>query len=561
MTEADSGKKALGALLVEKGLVTTEQLERALADQKRAGGHLGYCLVRAGILSTSALASFFAENPHVGRIQEEATERQKAAQSFPRSLALYYKIAPIKVEGNLLTAALCEIGHIHLIQTLTEITGYRIDPLICPETEIRSLIGSGYRLPADSGLEFSSFDDNTFVIVDSKRSIKALTGGQLKKDAHIGERLRSIIAEAIKEKCREIIIKPQAERSLVLFKKDVFKQSEFVLTSAQQDDLVFLLFRLSKMNLLQHKREQSGRFLVKINDRKIMMTVGAAPTLYGMRFRMEMFDEKILKHTFEELAGPFPEVRRSFEDFLGSRKGIFAITGPESSGRTLFLYSLISRCKERFKNLHTLENSIRYPIAGVHQEEVSQEQMESALEDLTNHEPDCLALSVVKSIRNAELAFWLAARIPVLAVFPSFDAYKAVDWLCSHNLKSPVKVGLLHTVISPRVVPHICPYCAMPLELDPQALSTLAQPAGTQMRMNQGCDHCRGQESVPGQTFFETFRLDQEAIGWILNDHSAASLRKNARIAGRKTLFDVIAQDAVQNHLDMLSVAKLQAAL
>jgi type IV pilus assembly protein PilB len=472
MTEADSSKHHLGALLVQAGLLSAEQLERALTDQKKLGGYLGYCVVRAGFITPAVLAAFFQENPNAGRIQEEATERQKAAQAIPRALALYYKIVPIKLEGRNLTIALSEISHPHLIQTLADVSSYRIDPLICPEAEIRSLIESGYRLPSDSGLEFSAFDDNTFVITDSKRMIKALTGAQLKKDAHIGERLRSIIAEAIKEKFREILIKPQTEQTTVFFKKDAIKQSDFILNPLQLDDLTFLLFRLSKMNPLQLKKPQNGRFQVKVNDRKIIMALSVTPSIYGMRFRLEMFDEKILKHTFEDLVNSFPEVHQSFEHFLSvSKKGIFAITGPEGSGRTLFLYSLIARCKELHKNIHTIEASIRYPITGIHQNEVADDQVEDLLQDLVNRPPDLLVLTSLKSIRQAELAFLLAAQIPVVAILPSFDAYKAVDWICSHNLKSAVKAGLLHTVISPRIVPHICPYCSIPLEFDAQSLS------------------------------------------------------------------------------------------
>jgi type IV pilus assembly protein PilB len=562
MTEADTSKQRLGALLVQAGLLSAEQLERALTDQKKLGGHVGYCIVRSGFVTPATLAAFFQENPNVGRIQEEATERQKAAQAFPRSLALYYKIVPIKLEGRTLTIALSEISNPHLIETLAEISAYRIDPLICPESEIRSLIESGYRLPVDSGLEFSAFDDNTFVITDTKKMIKALTGPQMKKDTHIGERLRSMIAEAIKEKFREIQIKPQTERTVVFFKKDVLKQSEFELNPSQLDDLTFLLFRLAKMNPLQLKKAQNGRFQVKVNDRKIIMVVGASPSIYGMRFRLEMFDEKILKHTFEDLVKSFPEVHQSFEDFLAvSKKGLFAITGPEGSGRTFFLYSLIARCKELYKNIHTIENSIRYPIAGVHQNEVPDDQVEALLQDLVNRPPDLLVLTSLKSIRQAELAFLLAAQIPVIAVLPSFDAYKAVDWICSHNLKSPVKAGLLHTIISPRIVPHICPYCSIPIEFDAQILSGLTRPEGAQLKMNQGCDHCRGQESAHGEVFFETLRINEEALKWILSDHSAAVLRRQARASGRSTLYDWVVKDAFQHRLDMLSVVKLQAAL
>jgi type II secretory ATPase GspE/PulE/Tfp pilus assembly ATPase PilB-like protein len=390
--------------------------------------------------------------------------------------------------------------------------------------------------------------------------IKPLAVAQLKPETKIGERLRSIIAEAIREKFREVWLKPEADGAAVFFRREALRPSEFHLTSLQHDDLTFLIFRLAKLNPLQQKRPQHGQFLVKINDRKIVMVVSAIPTIYGMRILLEMFDERVLKHSYEELIRPFPEVRQHVEDFLlYARKGIFAITGPDGSGRHLFLYTLLSRCKEIYNNIQTLETSIRYPLSGITQTEIAEDAFESALENLGNHPPDLLAVDSIRTVRAAELAFLLASRIPVLAILSSFDAYKAVDWLCSHNLKSPIKAGLLHTVVSPRMIPRICSYCAVPY--DSAELMQLNVPAGMELKMNQGCEHCRNHEVLQGETFLETFRINEEALQWIMADHSSANLRRSARSAGRNTLFDLVVRDAFTDHLDMLSVAKLQAAL
>jgi type IV pilus assembly protein PilB len=562
MPESNATRKLLGALLVEKGLIATEQLQTALDDQRQNGGRLGYCLVRLGLLPVEKLIEFFSENESAGHILDNASFRQEAAQAVPRSLALYYKIAPIKLEENLLTVALAEVPHPNLVRTLADVTGFRMDALIQSEQQIRSLIDSSYHLPADPGLEFSSFDDNAFVIADSRKGIKALTPGQLKNDTHIGERLRSIIAEAIKEKFREILVKPEADRNMVHFKKETLKQTDFTLTSGQQDDLAFLLFQLGKMNLLQQKKPQNGRFIVKVNDRRIQMVVSNTPTIYGTRFLLEMFDEKILKHSYDELLKSFPEVRNHIEDFLTvTRKGLLVITGPDGSGRTNFLYSLLSRAKESYRNIHTLETVSRYPLTEIHQNEIPPEQAERVLEEYLFQPPDLLAIASLKTIRAMELTFLLAARIPVIVVLSSFDAYKAAEWLCSHNLKSPLKAGLLHTIISPRRIPRICPRCSVPYEGAMKDFGLIPSLPAVQPKMNQGCDYCRIQENLPRETFFECLRMNEEAVQWILEDHSAAHLRRSARSAGRNILYDLVIRDAFSDHLDMLAIAKLQAAL
>src|SRR5205085_2390514 len=195
-------------------------------------------------------------------------------------------IAPLRLDGETLTVAISQIEHPNLISALSDITGYRVDPLIYPEAEIRTLLDSSYRLPTERGLELYSFGENIFTVVDSAKKIKPL----------------------------------------------------------------------------------HGRFLVRIHERKIVLVVSAFPTIYGFRFLLEMFDERLLKRNFDDVTAAFPALKKALEDFLlHNRQGISIITAPDGSGRTTFLYSLLLKCKEDERQIITLEDSVRYPIQGATQ--------------------------------------------------------------------------------------------------------------------------------------------------------------------------------------------------
>src|SRR5688572_22518531 len=193
MTEAQKSRKLLGSLLIEKGLIAEPQLEQALAGQKRHGGRLGYWVVRLGFVPPPTLAAFLTEHRYTVPFHEKPEIRQKASEAVPRSVAFYYKIAPLKIENRTLTVALSEAGHEHLTDLLSEITGYRIDALMLPEAELRSLLESSYGRISDPGMELSAFDENTFIISDARKNIKAHASSQLKEEATIGERLRSLV--------------------------------------------------------------------------------------------------------------------------------------------------------------------------------------------------------------------------------------------------------------------------------------------------------------------------------------------------------------------------------
>src|SRR5205823_94109 len=168
------------------GLITQEQLKRALDEQKLGGGRLGFNLVRLGFVSANTLTTFLQQNLGIG-VSERLSERQRAADAIPRHLALYYKIAPLRLDGESLTVAISQIDHPNLISALSDVTGYTIDPLIYPEAEIRTLLDSSYKLPTERGLELYAFGENVFTVVESSKKIKPLTAAQLKNERDVGE--------------------------------------------------------------------------------------------------------------------------------------------------------------------------------------------------------------------------------------------------------------------------------------------------------------------------------------------------------------------------------------
>lgn len=552
-------KKLFGQILVDAGLITADQLETALKEQKQSGGRIGFNLCRLGFLTTEKLTDFLEENFGVAVAHEPLAVRQKAADIIPRHLALYYRIAPIKLDKDVLTVGIAQIEHPNLIQALAEITGCRIDPLLFPEAEIRAMIDSCYKLPTDRGVEVFSFADNVFTVVDANKKIKPLGISQLKNERDVGEWLRSIVAEAIKEKSREILMKPEADGASVSLKKDTFFLSEFSLDSGMHDDLTFLLLRLSKMNPLALQKPQHGRFLVKVQDRKIVMVVSAFPTIYGTRFLLEMFDERMLRRTFDEITAPFPQLRNTVEDFvLRARQGMLILTGPEGSGRTSFLYALLTRCKEEFKEIITLENAVRYPIEGISQTQVDPENMEESLENVMKQKPELIVVNSLRSVHAAELAFLITARVPLICVMSSYDSFMAIDWLCRHNLRSAIRAGLLHAVVSTRLLPTVCPECATISDMPSEKRAELKIPESIQLRVNQGCEFCKSQDNPASELVAECIRLDAEFLSWLEGNHSAATLRQKARQSGRKTLFDIALQHAYRGTLDIQPVLQLQ---
>src|SRR3972149_8746205 len=110
----------------------------------------------------------------------------------------------------------------------------------------------------------------------------------------------------------------------------------------------------------------------------------------------------------------------------------------------------------------------------------------------------------------------------------------AVGGFRRHNLKSAIKAGLIHAILSPRMFPQPCPNCSIPCELSAEQKEKLKVPEDAALRMNQGCDFCRDSEEEFSQHVFEFLRMDADALSWMADSPSASSIRRKARAAGRK---------------------------
>src|SRR5262249_52866479 len=155
-----------------------------------------------------------------------------------------------------------------------------------------------------------------------------------------------------------------------------------------------------------------------------------------------------------------------------------------------------------------------------------------AMENILKQKPDLVAVDALRSVRAVELAFLISSRAPVVAVMSSYDCYVALDWLCRHNLKSPIKAGLLHTIVSPRLIPPAWPSCSVVFEPSAEQQAVWNVPAGARMKINQGCDYCRNPENQFHEMIFEYTAADPEMIRWLEENHSSNVLRQTARQNG-----------------------------
>lgn len=496
-------KSMMGELLIEEGLLTKEQLEKALEAQKKMGGRLGYHLIRLGFINVSRLSQFLVE--YMGLIPfnvSESAESLEAIDLIPSSLARFYNVVPIEKKKNVLTVALADLDNPKLIPALEEYTGLKIDPLICPRESIVQALEKFYGFQKDPSIHFFEGSDNLFILSNRDMHIRSIHWSSLKPDSSSVDWLKASLVEAIRIGCRKIVIKPEEDSLRIAFQTGDILEDRFLLHQRKEEEMSALIEELSKLKERKKRAEMEGRFRLQVESRFLSVHVSKLQTLQGRRYRLTIYDEKILEKEWDKIkSGLSPLEIDSLEKALFDSKGVVIITGPMGPAVSSVYYALLELMKKKFKTPFSIEMNSLLKMTGVIQIELSKLEESSLSEQITlclKDSADFVGVFPLKDRSSTELIFLSSTRNASLVVMHQESATAALRWLLRNGFKSPIRAGLLKGILWVVPVTKLCKNCQIPMESGGLKI---------QMFTRQGCDKCLSMDSLPYKVFLEWFPL------------------------------------------------------
>lgn len=542
MSDATNSTKTpvrFGELLIQKGLISEDELKIALVEQRKSGRKLGEILEYMGFLSQDALRDTVGQSVGFHTITLDGILPDPQALSFIQEpFARAHKIMPVAFDSpeNLLKVALPNPEDIITIDKLRrhiQSREVRLSFYVASEKEILEVIDHyyGYELSIDGILKELETGE-----------INVLTMTQSDEYSHPVVRLaNSLLIDAVKQNASDIHFEPEEFFIRLRYRIDgVLKQIRLLHRSFWPALLVRLKI-IAEMNISETRLPQDGRINLKVAGRRIDFRASSQPTLHGENIVLRILDREKGIVPLKEL-GLQPDVLQEIQYMMAKPIGIFLVTGPTGSGKTTTLYSILNQLNEVGINIMTLEDPVEYPMAMIRQTNVNEEiglSFSTGIRSLMRQDPDVILVGEIRDEDTATMAVRAAMTgHQVYATLHANSVFGAIPRLLDIGVEKSILSGNIIGILAQRLVRKLCPHCKesyQAIDFEKQLMNHALDSALT-LHKAKGCSRCHHTGYKGRVSVVEVLRFDAELDEMVLNGVSGKPFVERAYAKGFQSM-------------------------
>jgi len=481
-------KKLFGELLIERGIITKEQLWEALRLQSRTGGPLEEILIKLGMVSEEIINE-------ISDVQQTRLNNidPSLLKTIPEQLVRRYKVIPLKKEGNCLTVAMPDPTNVLAIDDLRLLMGCDIEPVQASEKDIVALIQKHFGIPEVEKI----FEEFELLSGQQESEVMALEE-EMVDEGPVVRLVNSIFLQAIEQNASDIHIEPQEHQVRVRYRIDGMLREVMTLPKKIRSAVISRVKVISNMDIAEKRIPQDGRLQLKYGNRKIDLRVSTVPTVYGEKIATRLLDKGSMKsYKIEQIGFGHLNLKR-FTSALKSSYGMLLITGPTGSGKTTTLYAALNEINTIEKNIITVEDPVEYMLDGINQIQVNVKAgmtFAASLRSILRQDPDIIMVGEIRDSETAEIAIRAATTGHlVLSTLHTNDAAGAITRLVDMGIEPFLVASSVLAVVAQRLVRVICPKCYRAYELAPDAPERAFIGVGPDkpvtLYKGAGCDNC-----------------------------------------------------------------------
>jgi type IV pilus assembly protein PilB len=458
----------IGDLLIREGLITKEQLEKALQEQKQNGTRVGYNLVKLGFVPELELTKTLAKQFKMPAVDLSRFEVDpKIAKLIPGEMALKNLVLPLKRDGRTLTVAMADPTNMGVLEDLKFITRYDIFPVIAGEFTIRNVLEKLFESSEAQlgqilkGIE--SADDSEVEIVDTKEEeMSAAALAAAVDDAPVVKLLNGILTDAVKRGASDIHFECFEHELRVRYRIDGALQEIMKPPMKLKAALISRFKIMSQLNIAERRVPQDGRIKLKVGQKVIDFRVSTLPTIFGEKVVLRILDKGNLTLDLEKF-GIEPKAEKDLMEAVMNPYGMVLVTGPTGSGKTTTLYSCISKVNDIDTNIMTAEDPVEYNMYGVNQVLVRNEvgmTFAAALKAFLRQDPNIIMVGEIRDLETGGIAIKAALTGHlVLSTLHTNSAPETVTRLLDMGLEPFNVASALNLILAQRLLRRICSGC------------------------------------------------------------------------------------------------------
>ncbi len=544
-------KKPIGQILLEKGLITQEQLDEALRIQKNTTEQLGRILVDLGHVSEKDVLRAQAEQLGIAFLELDRTSvDQEVAKAIPQSVVQRYNAVPIRRTGNRLTVAMQDPTNVFALDDIRLITGYEIDPVLAAPDDISALLRSvdgdsrneelRTALEALDGGAGAALADDVNIIGGADEDVDRRG---LEDEAPIIRIVNVIIQQAIKDRASDIHVEPDRRGVRVRYRIDGVLHEVMNVPKYVHAPLVSRIKIMGDMNIAERRLPQDGRIHVRVEGKDYDLRVSTLPTVFGEKVVARILDQSSILIGLNKL-GMLPDMQAQLESIIVQPNGMILSTGPTGSGKTTTQYSILNKLNSVEKNITTIEDPVEYQLSGLNQTQVNTRAgvtFASALRAFLRQDPDIIMVGEIRDLETAETAVQasLTGHL-VLSTLHTNDAPSAVARLVDMGVEPFLIAASVIGVLAQRLGRRICQNCKEPYKPPVEALRRINFPLealdDVVLYRGRGCEQCRHTGYRGRVGIYELMLMNEEIQDLIVRRAPLSELKRAALAAGMKTL-------------------------
>jgi type IV pilus assembly protein PilB len=545
-TSAGPAKARIGDVLVGTGLVSSEQVIRALAQQKSSGTPLGELLVEQGILPAGALIQVLSECIGVrGCVLRHGLIDASLLKLIGEEEAARLTALPLFKVRDTLTVAMSEPQSLPKIDRLRQLTRCKIRPVLALAANIREYIGKykGGDVNVDAFLTSLAESDVEVVERESVDDGPMTDLDRMVAGSPIVNLVNVMLLTAVKDKASDIHVEPEKKGTRIRYRIDGVLRDMMKPPAGMHAAITSRIKVIGRMDIAEKRLPQEGRVRIVAEGRDIDLRVSSMPTLLGEKLVLRVLDKENLRIRMEDL-GLRPGALASVKRMLERPHGLFLVTGPTGSGKTTTLYSALDLLRSPELNLLTVEDPVEYQLDLVNQIQVQAGigmNFARALRSILRQDPDVIMVGEIRDEETARVAVQAALTGHlVLATLHTNDAPGTVARLFDMGIEPYLLSGALVGVVAQRLARTVCEACAtkyLPSENELEQLG-LTDKVGRPFRRGAGCQQCHDTGFRGRLGIYEVMEVTPELRRLVHRGAAPHELRDHLKRSGFTSLRD-----------------------
>ena len=547
-SQAPVGRR-FGDLLVSDRLVTQEQFDLALAEQKRTGDKLSEILIRLGLITEDRLVHFLSRQYGIPEVAFPERIAPEIIKLIPSRIARKYGVMPIGRTIGSVTLAVADPTNLSALDDVAFMTGLKVVPTIASPSIIRRAIERYYENAPPAIADVLSeveAEAAELEIIKAQESTSQVDLNELRSSADdmpIIKLVNSMLLDALRRGASDIHVDPGDGTLAIRYRIDGLLHEVMSPPKRVEPALVSRIKIMANLDIAERRLPQDGRIKLRQHSREIDFRVSVLPSIFGESVVLRLLDKQALTTDLAQL-GFEPDALGDFQKAIQCTHGLIVITGPTGSGKTTTLYSALHTVNSKDRNIVTVEDPVEYELAGATQVQVSDEigrTFAAALRSFLRHDPDVILVGEMRDQETAQIAVRAALTGHlVLSTLHTNSAAESISRLTDMGVPSFLLSSSLRLVVAQRLARKVCQECREPYESDEEVLIQYGHaPLGVRrctFYKGRGCHACHFTGMKGRIALYEVLPVTPEVRGVILSRPLAGEIQEVAAKQGMRTL-------------------------